>query len=119
MCSSAIAISIALACASVPKPTEQISTAELALRQAESVNANEFAPLNMRVAREKLDEAKALVRKDDKVEDMVHARRLAEEALVEAQLAEQTAGTEAAKKSRDEAQQTIDAMRRGSGLNLN
>lgn len=114
---SALVIPLALACASVPPPSEAISNAEMAVRQAESVQASEFAPLQMRIAREKLDDAKALVRKGDK-DDMLKARRLAEASLVEAQLAEQTARTEIAKKNRDEAQKTIDAMRRGSGLTV-
>jgi hypothetical protein len=89
----------------------------MAIRQAESVQASEFAPLQMRIAREKLDDAKARVRKGDDG-DMLEARRLAEASLVEAQLAEQTARTEIAKNNREEAQKTIDAMRRGSGLTV-
>jgi len=107
-----------LACASTTPPTQQISAAELAIRQAESVGAVELAPLPMRIAREKLDEARALVQKNEN-DQMRRAKRLAEDAAVEAQLAEQTARTAAAKRSRDEAQRTIDAMRREAGLDQN
>jgi len=114
----ALALGPTLGCASVPAPNEEISNAELALREADSINAVEHAPLQMRIAREKLDEAKALVRKGED-EDMVEARRLAESALVEAQLADQTARAEIADQNRKEAQATMDAMRRESGLNRN
>lgn len=112
---AALPILAASGCASVPPPNEEISNAELALREADSVGAVEFAPLQMRIAREKLDEAKALVRKGEE-EDMVEARRLAESALVEAQLADQTARAEIAVQNREEAQATIEAMRRETGL---
>lgn len=108
----------ALACASPTPPKSEISAAELAIRQAESMGAVELAPLPMRMAREKLDEAKALVQKDES-DKMSRAKRLAEDAAVEARLAEETARTAALTKARDEAQQTIDAMRRESGLDVN
>jgi len=109
---------VATACSSVSPPTTQIATAEAAIRQAESVGAVEAAALSMRVAREKLDEAKALVDSGEN-DHMSRAKRLAEDATVEAQLAEQTARTAAVTKARDEAQETIDAMRREAGLDAN
>lgn len=107
-----------LACASVSPPTSEISAAELAIRQAEGLGAVELAPLPMRVAREKLDEAKALVQKDGS-DRMRRAKRLAEDAAVEARLAEETARTAALTNARDEAQKTIEAMRREAGLDAN
>ena len=109
---------LALACASVSPPTSEISAAELAIRQAEGLGAVELAPVPMRVAREKLDEAKALVQKNNR-DQMRRAKRLAEDAAVEARLAEETARTAALTKARDEAQATIDAMRREAGLDAN
>ena len=109
---------VATACSSVSPPTTQIAAAEAAIRQAESMGAVESAPLSMRVAREKLDEAKALVGSGEN-DRMGRAKRLAEDATVEAQLAEQTARTAAVTKARDEAQETIDAMRQEAGLDAN
>ena len=80
----------ALACASVPPPTGEIAKADLALRKAEAVNAAELAPLDARLAREKLEKAR-LEEKDGKNLD---ARRLAEEAEVDALLAEAKARAE-------------------------
>lgn len=107
-----------LSCASASPPTSEISAAELAIRQAEGLGAIELAPVPMRVAREKLDEAKALVQKNDR-DHMRRAQRLAEDAAVEARLAEETARTAALTKARDDAQATIDAMRREAGLDAN
>ena len=107
---SAIPLVFALACASTPRPTDTIANADMALRLAEQADAPEYAPLEMRIAREKLEEARSLMQEDGD-EELTKARRLAEEALVEAQLAEQTARTAVAMKSRDEAQKTIDSMR--------
>jgi hypothetical protein len=75
---------LALACASVPEPTGEIAKADLALRKAEAANAAELAPLDARLAREKLEKAK-LEMKDGK---NLEARRLAEEAEVDALAAE-------------------------------
>jgi hypothetical protein len=108
----------AAACASVSPPTAEISAAETAIRQAESLGAGETAPLPMRIAREKLDEARAIVQKGEK-DHMRRAKRLAEDAAVEGRLAEETARTAARIKTRNEAQQTMDAMRREAGLNAN
>jgi hypothetical protein len=115
LCLIASSMVFTLACASVSPPSGQISEAEAAIRQAESMGAVEFAPLPMRIAREKLDESRAIVQKG-KDDQMTRAKRLAEEATVEARLAEETARTAALKKARDDAQQTIDAMRREAGL---
>lgn len=109
---------ISLACASVSPPTSQISAAEVAIRQAETMGAVETAPLPMRIAREKLDEAKALVQKENG-DQLRRAQRLAEEAAVEAKLAEETARTAALTKARDEARKTIESMRREAGLDAN
>lgn len=108
----------ATACSSVSPPTAQIAAAETAIEQAESMGAVEVAPLSMRMARENLDEAKALVESGDN-DHLSRAKRLAENATVEAQLAGQTARTAALTEARDEAQETIDAMRKEAGLGAN
>ena len=111
-------ILMGIACASVSPPTDQISAAEAAIRQAESLGAVELAPLQMRVAREKLDEARSIAQNEDG-DHMRHAKRLAEESALEARLAEETARTAAFEKARNDAAATIDAMRREAGLDAN
>ena len=90
------------ACSSVQPPREQIATAELALREARSTTAPQHAPLELRLATEKLEKAKNAMRE----EDYVLARRLAEQALVDAQLAQSKAHSA-------EAQQSAAQLRRG------
>jgi hypothetical protein len=94
-------------CSGVP-PTETISTADMALNQAIEAKAAQYAPLELRLAREDLDEAKRAM--DE--ENYKQARRLAEKAQVHAQLAETKAQSEAELRTAQEIQQTIEALRR-------
>jgi len=97
-------------CATIAPPNEEIANADLALRKAEQANAPQYSPLEIRVAREKLQEAQTLARSDDK-KQLIAARRLAEQSLVQAQLAEAVANKERALANRSEAQKTIDTLR--------
>ncbi|MGH7833783.1 MAG: DUF4398 domain-containing protein, partial [Candidatus Binatia bacterium] len=67
-------------CSSVQPPTGTLSQAGLAIREADQSKAAQYAPLELRRARDKLDEAERAM----KGEDYVKARRLAEQALVDA-----------------------------------
>ena len=72
------------ACSSTPlPPTQQISAAEQALVDAEQTRVAEYALPEMQEARAKLASARAAV----KSEDMVLAKRLAEQASVNIKLA--------------------------------
>ncbi len=53
------------ACASVPPPESELGQADLALRKAEQADAAHFAPLEMRVARTKLEAARLAMRDED------------------------------------------------------
>ena len=70
------------ACASIPPPESQMGKADLALRKAEQADAAHYAPLEMRVARTKLEGARAAMRENENLE----ARRLAEQAKLDALL---------------------------------
>lgn len=91
-----IAVAAVIAgCASVPKPTEQLAVSRSAITNAERAGGAEYAPVEMRAARDKMDRAgKAMAR-----EDYEDARRLAEEAQVDARLAEKTAESAKAQKA--------------------
>jgi hypothetical protein len=103
-----VAAALVLAgCASVPTPTEAISNAELAIRKAEEIDASHHAPLEMRIARERLDGATSALAAESNLE----ARRLAEQAIVEAQLAEVKTRTARAKAEAEEARLSIEALR--------
>lgn len=95
------------ACASPQPPIEQMATSRAAVSSASSTGANEFAPVQIKTAMEKMDGAeRAMVKKD-----YVLARQLAEQAQVDAQLAGAMAGTAKAKKAADALQEDSRALR--------
>lgn len=78
------------ACATVvPPPDVQVGQASTAVTEAESVGAYEAAPVELQAARDKLDQAKKALQ----AEDNLTARRLAEEAMADANLAQAKART--------------------------
>lgn len=84
-------------CASVPAPVEQMAVSRSAVNAANSSGANEFAPLLLKSAMEKMDIAeKAMV--EEKYE---LARKMAEQAQADAQLAAATARSAKAQKAAD------------------
>jgi hypothetical protein len=96
------------ACAGRRPPTAKVSTADVAIREAEEVDAAQHAPLELRLAREKLEKARRAM--DD--EEYDRANRLSQEAFVDAQLAEAKARTATAESQAEEMQKSIEALRR-------
>jgi hypothetical protein len=94
-------------CASVPPPEAQLSAADLALRKAEQADAAHHAPLEMRVARDQLEQARLAARDERNLE----ARRLAESAAVDAELAESKARAARARGAEQEIRQDIESLR--------
>lgn len=79
------------ACGSkVPRPTSEIALAQSALQSAELSGAKEYAPIELRIAREKQIAAEKALEK----EKYFKARYLAVEARVDAELARAAADTE-------------------------
>ena len=70
-------------CASIPAPTTQLAVSKAAVADAVSAGAPEFAPFEMKTARDKLDRANLALAADDNGQ----ARQLAEQAEVDARLA--------------------------------
>jgi hypothetical protein len=83
---SAIAFGI-VACASAPMPVEKMAVAKSSIERAEQAQAAQFAQVELSAARNKFSAAQAAV---DKRDGEV-AARLADQAEVDAQLAESTA----------------------------
>ncbi len=77
-------IGVLTACGSTNPPTQQLAETETVIRQAEQVGGDEYAPLELREARRKLERAKNAM--DDG--DYEKAIRLAEHARVDAELAQ-------------------------------
>jgi len=84
-------------CASAPAPKEQMAVSKAAVGNASSAGGNEYAPLQLKSAMEKMDAAeRAMAEKD-----YDRARQLAEQAQVDAQLAEAAARSAKAQKAAD------------------
>ena len=94
-------------CASTPPPTAQMAVSHAAVSNASSAGANEFAPLQIKSAMEKMDGAERAM--TDK--NYVLARQLAEQAQVEAELAEATARSDKAQKAADALQEDSSVLR--------
>jgi hypothetical protein len=101
------AAGFALACESTPPPRDAIAEAEAAIAQARARDADEHAPLSLRKAEDKLEQAKAAARDDDTYGT---ARRLAEQAQVDAQLALVESEKAQAEKNFEELERTTRAL---------
>jgi len=96
-----------IGCSTPRKPAQEIEKAELAINTADVSPTPDVASLELRLAREKLERAKTAL--DEKEYDQ--ARRLAEQAQVDAQLAEAKAESAAARESAVELEHTINSLR--------
>jgi len=76
------------ACASMAPPIEQIAVSKAAVNRAASAGGNEYAAVELKSAADKMTAAEAAM----STEDYLRAQRLAEEALVDARLAETKTG---------------------------
>jgi len=94
-------------CAAKVAPVESLSSAAMGIKVAQERNAATFAPLELKIAEDKLHDAKAAVQK----EDFDRARRLAEEALMDARLAETKALSEKAKRLAQDMRNSIETLR--------
>ena len=83
------------ACASTPPPTEQLAVSSAAVANAVGAGATELAPVEMKSARDKLDRAKLAM--DSK--DYGSALTLAQEAQVDAGVAQAKAQSVKARKA--------------------
>jgi chromosome segregation ATPase len=97
-------------CASRPPAAtlEQLSKADLAVKQADKSKAPEYASGELYTAREQLASAQQALNRKDYAE----ARRLAERALVNAQLAESMAVAAQPRQAATELQNSVQDLRR-------
>jgi len=102
-----ILIPFMVGCAQKVAPVENITSAEMAIKVAEESGASVHAPLELKIATDKLNQAKAAMEQ----KQFDEARRLADEAMLDAQLAEAKSRSEKAKKVAKEMQGSIDTLR--------
>lgn len=86
-----------------PAPDKEVTLATQSIVQAQSSGAVEFAPVELRAAREKLSQAKLAMDKEENLK----AKQLADEAMVDANLAEAKARSAKAQKVVEELQESI------------
>ena len=98
------------ACASTPIPNEKIAVAKASVQRAEQAGAPELAPVELATARDKLTRAE----KAAADHDAQPATMLAEQANVDAQLAEATATQQRSHKAALEFDSSMQALRQES-----
>jgi hypothetical protein len=102
------ALAIAAAGCSAPRgPAQEIEKAELAVRTADTEGATSAADLEMWLARDKLERAKEAL--NDK--DYDRAKRLGEQASVDAEVAMAKADSESARAAASELENAIRTLR--------
>lgn len=97
-------------CASAPPPTSQLAIAQQAVNSADTARSAEFAPLELRTAREKLLQAEQA----NLEEEYDRARHLAEQAEWDARVAERKAQAEKAKRAVESAERGSQELREES-----
>ena len=104
---AAAALGLMAGCASTPAPTEQMALSRAALDTALSAGGNEYAPLQLQAAMNKMDAAEKALTKEDYAE----ARKLAEQAEIDANLASAMARSAKAQKASEAVQDDIRVIR--------
>jgi predicted lipid-binding transport protein (Tim44 family) len=108
---AAIVPIILAACSSTPSPVAEISAAQTAVTAAEQADAAQHAPGDLDRARDKLTLAQSAMQE----EEIDEARRLAEQALVDARLAEAKSRADVARRDANKVQAGMDELRSGPG----
>lgn len=99
------------ACATPPMPTDQIAVTTAAIAQAEAAGGQALAPAEMGMARDKLRRANLAVA----AQAPDQARRLAQQAQLDALLAQAKAESSKSQKAADEVQAASRALREEMG----
>ena len=94
-------------CSAGRPPTAQLAQATLAVQEADKSKASQYAPAELNTARQELESAQQAMRE----KDYTKARRLAERALVNAQLAAAKAETEQTRQAAAALQRSIESLR--------
>ena len=110
-----MALALMAGCASTPAPVAQMAVSSADVARAAGSGAGEVAPVEMQSARDKLGRARlAMTEKKYRL-----ARSLAQEAQVDAQLAEVKSGSSKAGKAADELRESIRVLQEELDRNSN
>ena len=107
---AATAIVLAACATTSPVPDEKIAVAKASVQRAEGSGAPELAPVELAAARDKLARAEQA----DAAKQLLPASELADQANVDAQLAEATAQQQRSHKAAMEFDATMQALRQES-----
>ena len=102
---------VAVGCSSTPRPDAQLALSRQAVDSAITAGSAEYAPVELKTAQDKLNEADAAMRD----EEYSKAKRLAEEVSVDAKLAESMAQATKARVALDEANKSQRALQQEIG----
>jgi len=104
---AALTMNTVTGCASkVVKPIKNISDAETAIKMAVENSATVNAPLDVRIAEEKLQKAREAAKR----EDFIQAQRLADEAAMDARVAEVKSQTHKVKNMEKDLRESIESL---------
>lgn len=103
------------ACASTKPPTQQLTQLETSIKQAEQVGAENYAPLELREARKKLEKAREMV-SQEKYEE---AELVAEKAMVDAELAQIKTLSSKSQQAVDQLRESIRVLQEEIQKNIN
>lgn len=102
------ALLVIIGCAAkIPPPVDKIAQVEREIQRARESGADIYAPLDLKLAEEKLAEAKDAMAKEKNDK----AAQKAEEALTDAQVAEAKSRAAKEKKRTEELQESVDTLR--------
>lgn len=104
---SALVIALAGGCGSVKPPVEKLAVADQMLKQAGANEAGHYAPLEFRLASEKLEEARQAMER----EDYIIAERLADRSAMDARTALAKADSIRAQQTVNELKNSIELLR--------
>ena len=103
----ALATTLAACGSNAPRPVSELALADSALKNAETSGAREYAPIELRIARQKKDAADAAMA-DEKY---TQARKLTIQARADADLARAKSDAEKSRLALKEAQDNIEMLR--------
>jgi nitric oxide reductase activation protein len=110
LCILGLALLTLAACSTTQQPAlSQMALAQSAVERAASAGSSEYASLDLKTARDKIDQAKTAIQSKDK--GYRTAERLLEEAEVDAQLAEAKSKTAKSQKIVAELKESINMLR--------
>ena len=104
---SGLALALAACASTPPPPNEQMAVSTAAVAHAVAAGGPEYAPVEMRLARDKLQRATVALT----VKDNAGAQSLAEQAQLDAQLAEAKAESAKARKAAEALQEGSRVLR--------